>query len=116
MSKIKCPKDLNTFILDFPFENTFSPEECEMRQFYGDCYHCFATAIAKRDKAIREQAKNVGVWVLMSHKQFESGNELFEYHCSICRHNEFHAYSDSALSKYCPNCGASMIKEGGDLK
>lgn len=50
MSEIKCPYDLNQFILGEPvFENTFPEEECEQRKFYGDCYHCFATAIASRD-------------------------------------------------------------------
>lgn len=50
MTEIKCPNDLNQFLLGWPsFENTFPEEECEQRKFYGDCYHCFATAIAKRD-------------------------------------------------------------------
>lgn len=53
--EIKCPKDLNQFLIKGPiFENTFSEEECEMKKFYGDCYHCFSTAIASRDKQIRE--------------------------------------------------------------
>ena len=51
--KIGCPNDLNQFILGEPiFENPFPAEECEQRKFYGDCYHCFATAIASRDKQI----------------------------------------------------------------
>ena len=56
MNRIECPKDLNRFVLGEPlFENTFSEKECEQRKFYGDCYHCFASAIAKRDKALRTQ-------------------------------------------------------------
>jgi hypothetical protein len=52
--KINCPQDLNQYLICEPiFENTFSLEECESRKFYGDCYHCFASAIAKRDKQIR---------------------------------------------------------------
>lgn len=55
---IKCPKELNQFLLDKPvFENVFPEEECEMRKFYGDCYHCFASSIARRDKALKESRK-----------------------------------------------------------
>lgn len=56
MSAINCPKDLNQYILETPFENTFPAEECELRKAYGDCYHCFASSIAKRDKQIRVKA------------------------------------------------------------
>lgn len=57
MNKIECPKDLNQFLLGEPyFKNTFSESECESRKFYGDCYHCFATAIAKRDKELLSKA------------------------------------------------------------
>lgn len=55
MKDIQCPHDFNQFLIDKPiFVDTFTKEECEQRKFYGDCYHCFATAIAKRDKQIRE--------------------------------------------------------------
>lgn len=50
---IQCPKDLNRYILEHPFENTFPESDCEMRKFYGDCYHCFATAIAKRNQQVK---------------------------------------------------------------
>ena len=54
MNEIKCPCDLNQFLLGKPiFENTFPEEECEQRKFYGDCYHCFSTAIASRDHQIK---------------------------------------------------------------
>lgn len=55
MSKeIKCPKELNQFLIGEPFfENVWSGEDCERAKFYGDCYHCFATAIAKRDTEIK---------------------------------------------------------------
>lgn len=54
MIEIKCPQDLNQFILgDRLFENTFQKEECEQRKFYGDCYHCFSTAIASRDNQLK---------------------------------------------------------------
>jgi len=61
MNEIKCPNDLNQFLLGDPlFKNTFPEKECEQRKFYGDCYHCFSTAIASRDHAIRigRTAKN----------------------------------------------------------
>lgn len=54
MTEIKCPYDLNQFLLGEPiFENPFPEEECEQRKFYGDCYHCFATAIASRDHQLK---------------------------------------------------------------
>lgn len=53
---IHCPIDLNKYLIAPPlFENTFTISECEERKFYGDCYHCFATAIVKRDKQIKEK-------------------------------------------------------------
>jgi hypothetical protein len=54
MNEIKCPHDLNQFLLGEPiFENSFPEEECEQRKFYGDCYHCFSTAIASRDRQLK---------------------------------------------------------------
>lgn len=54
MREIKCPSDLNQFLLGEPiFKNSFPKEECEMRKFYGDCFHCFATAIASRDNQLK---------------------------------------------------------------
>ena len=54
--EIKCPYNLNQFLLGEPiFENTFPKEECEQRKFYGDCYHCFSTAIAKRDNQLKNK-------------------------------------------------------------
>lgn len=54
MKEIKCPFDLNQFLLGDPiFKNPFPEEECEKRKFYGDCYHCFATAIASRDHQLK---------------------------------------------------------------
>ena len=50
---MNCPKDLNSFLLSEPlFENTFPDDECEEKKFYGDCFHCFATSIRKRDKQL----------------------------------------------------------------
>ena len=52
--EIHCPDDLNQFILGDPiFKNPFPEEECEQRKFYGDCHHCFATAIASRDRQLK---------------------------------------------------------------
>ena len=54
MKDVKCPYDLNQFLFREPiFENPFPEEECEQRKFYGDCYHCFSTAIASRDHQLR---------------------------------------------------------------
>lgn len=53
MNEIKCPHELNQFLLGGPiFENPFPEKECEQRKFYGDCYHCFSTAIASRDRQL----------------------------------------------------------------
>lgn len=50
---MNCPKDLNSFLLSEPlFENTFLDNECEQAKFYGDCFHCFATSISRRDKQL----------------------------------------------------------------
>ena len=55
MNEIKCPYDLNQFILGEPvFENPFPKEEREQRKFYGDCFHCFSTAIASRDHQLND--------------------------------------------------------------
>lgn len=60
MKEIKCPCDLNQFLLGEPiFKNTFPEEECEKRKSYGDCYHCFATAIAIRDHQLRDDALEI---------------------------------------------------------
>ena len=44
--KIECPKDIG-------FENTFPDNECEMKKFYGDCYHCWQTSITKHNEQER---------------------------------------------------------------
>lgn len=65
---VKCPYDLNQFLLGEPiFENTFPKEECEQRKFYRDCFHCFSTAIASRDyqlnnDTIKKIQKVVAEW------------------------------------------------------
>jgi hypothetical protein len=50
---IKCPRDLNRYIINHPFEDTFPHEDCEKNKAYGDCYHCFASAIAYRDRQVK---------------------------------------------------------------
>lgn len=60
MKEIKCPHDLNQFVLCEPiFENTFPEEECEVRKFYGDCFHCFATSIASRDRQLKNAINKI---------------------------------------------------------
>lgn len=54
--QIKCPKDLNKFLINPPyFENTFTGDDCIRAMFYGDCHHCFATSMAKRDKKLKKE-------------------------------------------------------------
>lgn len=70
MNEIKCPYDLNQFLLGEPiFENPFPEEECKVRKFYGDCFHCFATAIASRDKQLKETERKESVIEQPSEKQ-----------------------------------------------
>lgn len=97
MSEIKCPIDLNNFILEHPFENTFPSEDCEMKKAYGDCYHCFASAIAKRDRAIRENA-------------IPKGEVVFDKYCrEVCSNCGGSVRCTSV--KFCENCGARMEPE-----
>ena len=51
-----------------------------------------------------------GEWILQTHERFNSGNELYKYYCNKCGHKEEHAYSNSKLPNFCPNCGADMRK------
>lgn len=101
MEQIKCPKDLNKFLIQPPvFENTFHGEECECAQFYGDCYHCWQTAITCRDQqeAKRRNAnvgQKVGKWI---HLLNGSGN----VECTEC------GVEQPIDSYYCPWCGAKM--------
>lgn len=96
---INCPKELNQFLLGEPlFENTFSDEECEMKKFYGDCYHCFATAIAKRDKLLKPKGK----WIHWT-------DDYKDYcTCSNCLYGEEGEVLLSDKTPYCPVCGAEM--------
>lgn len=81
--EIKCPYNLNQFLLGEPiFENTFPKEECEQRKFYGDCYHCFSTAIAKRDRQLKNKdnvLEKIRIELIQSIQngtlKIESGNE-----------------------------------------
>ena len=82
MSEIKCPYDLNQFLLGEPiFKNTFPKEECEQRKFYGDCYHCFATAIASRD----HQLKNVinRIREIVDEWQTDTWTDNLSYECMV---------------------------------
>lgn len=49
MKEIKCPNDIG-------FENIFPDSDCEMRKFYGDCYHCWNSSIAKYKHDIHNDA------------------------------------------------------------
>lgn len=103
--KINCPKDLNQYLICEPiFENTFSPEECESRKFYGDCYHCFASAIAKRDRQIRQSVRLKGEWIN------ERYDGLWYHTCSRCNTEiEFdRTVKRLGGENFCRNCGADM--------
>lgn len=102
--KISCPKDLNQYLICEPvFENTFSQDDCESRKFYGDCYHCFASAIAKRDRQIKQSVRPHGEWIR------KCNEHRVDICCTNCGYDE--GYS---CFKYCPNCGADMLKGGAE--
>ncbi len=47
----------------------------------------------------------VGKWI-------EYDNELILCECSVC-HEKYNLYEEHVLGrKFCPNCGAMMVKEG----
>lgn len=74
MKEIKCPYDLNQFIIGEPiFENTFPKEECVKRKFHGDCFYCFGTAIERRDHQLAD--KKSKEW--LSTFNTESATECF---------------------------------------
>lgn len=82
MNEIKCPHDLNQFLLGEPiFENTFSEEECEQRKFYGDCYHCFSTAIARRDQQLKNA--NDKIREIVEKWQSDTWTDNFSYECMV---------------------------------
>lgn len=103
---ITCPKDLNQFLIKQPvFENTFPKEECEQRKFYGDCYHCFQSAIAKRDQELKAiltkpEAPKIAHWISQ-----ESGDGSIHFMCDHCGKFEY------SMSDFCPNCGYEMLEE-----
>ena len=82
MNDIKCPCDLNKFILGEPkFENTFPEEECEQRKLYGDCYHCFSTAIAKRDNQLK--ADNDKIKEIVDAWRKDTWTDSFSHECMV---------------------------------
>lgn len=121
--EIKCPVNLNSFILEYPFENTFAGESCEMAKAYGDCYHCFASAIAKRDRAIRENAQPQGEW-MWDEEWVESTTEhpaecsWSGWICSNCRQfpdeGDWDEPDTPPKFNFCPNCGARMQDMRGE--
>ena len=81
MKEIKCPYDLNQFLLGDPiFENPFPEEECEQRKFYGDCFHCFATAIASRDHRIENGAISK-IKTIVNKWKTDSWTDNISYEC-----------------------------------
>lgn len=102
MKEIKCPYDLNQFIINEPiFENPFPEEECKQRKFYGDCYHCFATAIASRDHQLlkKEQPKQ---WI---HKNDDYCDWL---ECPNCGYGDEGEVKFGEGTLYCPCCGQNL--------
>ena len=85
MNEIKCPHDLNQFLLGEPkFENTFPEEECEQRKYYGDCYHCFSTAIAKRDNQLKADNDKLNkIKEIVDAWRTDSWTDNFSYECMV---------------------------------
>ena len=83
MKEIKCPYDLNQFILGEPiFENIFSKEECENAKFYGDCYHCFGSAIAKRDRQLKYEIADK-IKVIVDEWKSDTWTDNLSYDCMV---------------------------------
>lgn len=79
--KIQCPNDLNQFIFGEPlFDNTFPEEECEQRKFYGDCYHCFGTAITRRDHQLKKYSLN-RIKTVVDKWKTDTWTDNFSYEC-----------------------------------
>ena len=82
MKEIKCPYDLNQFLLGEPiFENPFPEEECEQRKFYGDCYHCFSTAIASRDHQLKNTINKIKE--IVDEWQSDTWTDNRSYECMV---------------------------------
>lgn len=82
MNDIKCPHDLNQFLLGEPiFENPFPEEECEQREFYGDCYHCFATAIASRDHQLKNDINKIKE--IVDKWKSDTWTDYLSYECMV---------------------------------
>lgn len=83
MNEIKCPHDLNQFLLGEPiFENPFPEEECEQRKFYGDCYHCFSTAIASRDHQLKYGMTNK-IKAIVAEWKADTWTDNSSYECMV---------------------------------
>ena len=86
MREIKCPHDLNQFLLGKPiFENSFPAEECEQRKFYGDCYHGFSTAIASRDHQLKNAINKIREIVAEWKADTRTDNLSYEYMVKIAK-------------------------------
>ena len=72
----------------------------------------YMDGIRQAYKELEEMERPTGEWILQTYERFNSGNELYKYECNKCGHREEHAYSDSKLPNFCPNCGADM--KGGE--
>lgn len=82
MNEIKCPHDLNQFILGEPiFENPFPEEECQQRKFYGGCHHCFSTAIASRDYQLKNTINKI--IEIVDEWQSDTWTDNLSYECMI---------------------------------
>ena len=83
MNEIKCPHDLNQFLLGEPiFENPFPEEECEQRKFYGDCYHCFSTAIASRDRQLEDDTIKK-IKAIVAEWKTDTWTDNLSYECMV---------------------------------
>ena len=61
---------------------------------------------------IKELPERNGRWEVVKHRAVEHGDVVIDgdtVRCSVCRHAE---KGWNIGMKYCPNCGARMVKEG----
>ena len=111
MNEIKCPHDLNQFLLGEPiFENPFPKEECEQRKFYGDCYHCFSTAIASRDHQLKNAINKISEDISQP-----KTSHWIDDKCSVCGKGiedliDSREWYRNEEPNFCPFCGLKLVE------
>ena len=88
-------------------------ENCEFRDSDGyeceECDYAHVMLYVKAQKAIKIQPVKHGKW------EYYKNNGIFDTHkCTLCgeKYEIYMGIEPTTIYKYCPNCGAKMIKDG----